>query len=189
MDRLDGAAHCTAPATTRLLVGLRQVMLVGGAMAVVGLPGVKLVHTWLWGAPAAGGRAAFVGLLLIGFAAHEGLHALAFVASGARWSDLHFGADLRHSLGYVGCRAEIGATAFRVVLLLPGVALGVGPLLAGLVTGHYRVAQFGAALLAAAGGDLCFLWAMRAIPVEARIGEDATEPLVMVVRRSMDPVR
>lgn len=189
MNLLGGTTQGEATPTTRLLVGLRQIMLVAGGMAVVGLPGVKLVHTWIWGAPGSGGLAAFLGLLLAGLAAHEGLHSLAFIASGARWSDLHFGADLRHSLGYVGCRVEVGATAFRFALLLPGVVLGAGPLLAGLATGHYRVAQFGAALLAAAGGDLCYLWAIRAVPAEARIREDAADPLAMVVRRSPDPVR
>ena len=183
MTRLSGAAPVVVTAaTTRLPVGMRQVTLVAGGMAVTGLPGVKLVHAWIWGAPEAGGLAAFVGLLLAGLAAHEGLHALAFIASGARWSDIHFGADLRHSAGFVGCRVEVGATAFRFALLLPAVALGVAPLLVGLVTGHYRVAQFGAALLASAGGDLCFLWAMRAVPAGARIGEDAADPLAMVVR-------
>jgi hypothetical protein len=188
MNRLNGAGPSTdpaipdAPATMRLRVSMRQVSLVAGGLAICGLLAVRLVHTWTWGAPAAGGSAAFVGLVLAGLMAHELLHALAFVAGGARWSDVHIGGSLRYGLAYAGCRAEIGAGAYRFVLLAPGVVLGVLPLVVGLATGHYRVAQLGAVLLAAAGGDLCFLWAMRAVPAEARIGEDATDVFAMVVR-------
>lgn len=165
----------------RLRVNLRDVVLLAAGFAFGGLATVRFVYAMVWGAPPSGGRHALAVAVLAGIAAHELVHAIAFVAVGVRWSELRFGASLRHGLLYVGCGPAVRAGSYRLVTLAPGVLLGLFPLVAGLAIGWYRAAQFGAALLGAAGGDLCIVWAMRHVPASARVGEDPSDARVLVI--------
>ncbi|WP_059437057.1 DUF3267 domain-containing protein [Anaeromyxobacter sp. PSR-1] len=135
------------------------------------------------GAPSHRPGLPLTGAVIAGLAAHELLHALAFVIAGARASDLRLGVQLRRGVAGVGCARALKARAFRFVALVPGVVLGLAPLVAGVAARSYLVTLFGAMLLAAAGGDLLLVWAIRDVGPEASIGDDPSDPMVILVSR------
>lgn len=160
---------------------LRDVVLLAASLTCGGIAAVRIVYTMLWGAPPSGGRHALALAVLAGIGAHEIVHALAFLAVGVRWSDIQFSGSLRRGLLCVGCGSAVSAGAYRLVTLAPGILLGLFPLVGGVAIGWYHAAQFGAALLGAAGGDLCILWALRHVPTSMLVREDPSDALVLVV--------
>ncbi|ACL67368.1 hypothetical protein A2cp1_4050 [Anaeromyxobacter dehalogenans 2CP-1] len=133
------------------------------------------------GAPSQRGGLPFTAAVVAGLVAHELLHALAFLAAGARVSELRFGVRLRRGVAHVACARAVSARGFRFVAIVPGVALGLAPLVAGVATRSYLVTLFGAMLLAAAGGDLMLVWAVRDVGPNASIGDDPADPNVILV--------
>ncbi|MDX5346291.1 MAG: DUF3267 domain-containing protein [Hymenobacteraceae bacterium] len=95
------------------------------------------------------------GLVLLGIVVHELLHAVAFMYWGsARWSDIKFGINWKYLTPYAHCKVPVAASAYRKSLLLPGLVLGVLPLIIGIATGSLGVTCFGAIHLGSAGGDV-----------------------------------
>ncbi|HYJ80286.1 MAG TPA: DUF3267 domain-containing protein [Longimicrobiaceae bacterium] len=135
-----------------------------------------LLHLLLWGAASLAAGVdflfpwLFVPLLVASIVVHEALHALGFVAvGGAPRGAIHFGVDRRTLSPFAGCTAPLRARAYRGAVLLPSLVLGVAPVVAGLVTGSGWPTLWGALMLFCAGGDFAALWAMRAVPGDARV--------------------
>jgi hypothetical protein len=122
---------------------------------------------------------AFVGSVVL----HEALHAAGFLLFGrARPSTLHFGIDRATLSPYAGCRAPLPARGYRAAVLLPGVALGVLPVAAGLAGGTAWLTLWGAFMLVTAGGDLAVLLALRGVPGRARVVDHPTRAGGLVLR-------
>jgi hypothetical protein len=122
---------------------------------------------------------AFVGSVVL----HEALHAVGFLLFGrARPSTLHFGVDRATLSPYAGCRAPLPANAYRAAVLLPGVALGVVPVVGGLVGGTAWLTLWGAFMLVTAGGDLAVLLVLRGVPGRARVVDHPTRAGGLVLR-------
>ena len=114
----------------------------------------------------AGILAVFVGSVVV----HEALHAVGMllIARAPRGA-IHFGVDRATLTPYAGCRTPMTARAYRGVVGLPGLVLGVIPWVAALVTGSGYLLAFALWMLAAAGGDALVLWVIRSLPGDARV--------------------
>lgn len=109
-----------------------------------------------------------VAVSLASIAAHELLHAVGFRAFGRlAWADMRFGIMWWALAPYASARAPLTARAYRWSALLPGLVLGVVPLLAGLALVSPALTVYGSVMFAAAGGDLAALWGMRRVPADA----------------------
>lgn len=107
--------------------------------------------------------------LVAGVVAHEGLHALGWIAAGVRPSDIRFGVFWKMMTPYAHSRAPMPARAYRLGCALPGVAIGLVPAAAGIAAGSLPVAAFGAFFLAGAGGDFLVLWMIRHVEAETLV--------------------
>ena len=61
------------------------------------------------------------------------------------------------------------ASAYRATALLPGLALGVLPGVAALLTGSGLLALWSWTMLAVAGGDVAAVWAIRGVPPDVLV--------------------
>ncbi|HEU0051738.1 MAG TPA: metalloprotease family protein, partial [Longimicrobium sp.] len=82
---------------------------------------------------------------------------------------VHFGIHRKTLSPFAGCRAPLGARAYRWAVLLPGIALGFAPAVVGLAAGAGWVTIWGAFMVLTAGGDFAALWAMRSVRGHERV--------------------
>lgn len=131
-----------------------------------------------WGLPAprlpAGREVAavvgFLALFMAGLLLHEALHLAGYhlfgrVPRGAARLSLSRAAFAPQ----VSCEQPITAAAYRRILALPGLVLGVLPGLFALATGSWIVLIWAIWSLVAAAGDIACLWAMRGLPGDAPV--------------------
>lgn len=109
-------------------------------------------------------------LLVIGALVHEGLHALAMILAGrVPLNAIRFGVMWEALAPYAHCTVPMSAHAYRVVLLLPGLALGVVPALISLWNGDGGLLIFGYVFTTAALGDWLVYRAIADLPATARL--------------------
>jgi hypothetical protein len=109
-------------------------------------------------------------VLAVSVLLHEGLHALGFrVVGGAPKAAVRVGFQRRTLTPYANCSTPIRANAYRATALLPGAVLGLGPVLAGWLSGAAIPVLYGWAMLAVAGGDLAAVWAIRGVPSQVLV--------------------
>ena len=106
-----------------------------------------------------------VGLLvlgtMLGFVVHEALHGLAFRAGGAPWRTISFGFIWKYGAFYAHTTTPITARAYRRVLVLPGLVLGLLPAVAAVALESALGTWLAAVMLMGAVGDLLLLWMAR----------------------------
>ena len=104
-------------------------------------------------------------VLLVGVVVHELLHGFSFVLIGKqRLEDVKLlGFQWKTLTPYSSCQVPIKARAYRWVVAMPGLVLGVLPSLAGIVTGNGWVMLFGLFFFFAAAGDALILWLIRGV--------------------------
>lgn len=106
--------------------------------------------------------AAFLAIYIVSAVAHEGLHALAMlVVARVSWRSIRFGMRLHEGVAYVHTSTPMTVRAYRVVLVLPGLVLGLIPALAGLALGNGYLTVYGFVMLASAIGDIVMLIRLR----------------------------
>jgi hypothetical protein len=131
---------------------------------------IPFLLIWGWG-PLKHGTLNFLRLqillpiIFISIIIHEALHGLGFVLFGRlSWRVLHFGFKLKALAAYAYSDQPIKATTYRQVVALPGVILGVVPIIFGLAFGIGWITIYGYIMLVSAGGDLAILWQIRKVP-------------------------
>ena len=76
----------------------------------------------------------------------------------------------------VRCDAPVSARAYRAILLLPLLLLGVLPGVVGVLAGSWLLLIWGMFLIMACSGDLITLWAMRGLPGTTPVRAHPTHP-------------
>ena len=101
--------------------------------------------------------------LLVGAVLHEFLHALAFSFGSERgWMSIDFGFSFKDFAPYTHCSEAVSYVWFAIATLLPGILLGILPLITSLITGNAWILSFGIFFTAGAAGDfLCFVNLMK----------------------------
>lgn len=166
----------TADSPTRCTVGHLQANLIALGFLAVALAVVIGGHSAIRDRPVEAVPDAIVEsgafLLAIGIAvvAHEVLHAIGFRFFGAvPWAEVRLGFQWRTITPFARALVPVTARAYRWTAALPGLALGLLPLIAGVLLASPFASGFGVLMLAGAGGDAAIIWAMRRTPDDALV--------------------
>lgn len=108
-------------------------------------------------------------VFLLGFflliVVHEMLHGLTWqLLSKAGRGSVEYGVKWKALTPYAHLRQPIGLSAYRWGAAMPGLVLGVLPMLAGLAVGNGTIFVIGIFMLTAASGDILILWMLRKDP-------------------------
>lgn len=101
-------------------------------------------------------------LVLAGVVMHELLHAstaLFFCKKGIK--SIRFGIHWKSLTPYCHCCESMTVRQYRLVVAMPGLVMGLLPVMVGLYTGALGIMLFGLFFTLAAGGDLLILWLLR----------------------------
>jgi hypothetical protein len=173
-----------------LTLSMRQVVQLAGRWLPAMTVGTFLPYLLLWGLPDlpewAGLWPAVARILVFSLAAvlvyavsavlHEALHVLAMVAyAGTPISSLRFGARLSEGVLYVHSDRPMSARAYRIVLLLPGLVLGILPTAIALLQGGGWLILYGYVMTVSAIGDLLVLQLMRHVDAQALVRDHPEE--------------
>jgi hypothetical protein len=124
----------------------------------------------------------FVPTVVIGSLLHEVLHAVGWVWFGLTpITTIKFGFQLEAFTMYAQCCVPLESTAYRAGTALPGVVLGVIPVLIGVVSGLAWVTMCGALFLGVASGDALVIWMIRSVPPGARVTDHPTKAGCQVI--------
>lgn len=136
---------------------------------------IVFLYVRIWGrAPVsylfadAGAIATLVGAYVLSIPLHEALHVFGFRRLGKappgstriRWAGLS---------AFTHCAAPVRAGPYRAAVALPGLVLGVVPVVVGLVSGLALPTLYGALLTGSAIGDARVLLALRNVPANATV--------------------
>jgi len=106
---------------------------------------------------------------------HELLHALAWkIAGGLSFREFKFGIAWKTLSPYCHATRPMPITAYRVGVVVPGIILGIIPVVIATIIGDGVLAVLGALLIAGAVGDVYVLWLLRKVPADARVIDHPT---------------
>lgn len=167
MSRDHTVSYGAANAVAVALLGALAALLAGVHALVQANPWAPLE------ALAAVPPVSFAVVTVTSIVAHEVIHgaALAGVA-GVPCREIVFGVMWRGLAPYATTRRPLRARAYRWCLALPGLILGAVPLALAPLIDSTILAVYGATMLAAAGGDVAALWAMRRVGADAVVVDD-----------------
>lgn len=139
------------------------------------------LHHWQGNWPA-GTFLGYVAAVLVSLPIHELLHGLGWrMWGGAARSEIRFG--LAAWVAYCVCDLPVPVTAYRRLVLLPGVVLSVPACLAALASGSEVLLLFGVTQLGAASGDAVILWRTRHLPADVLVRDHGSRVGCVVVDR------
>ena len=102
------------------------------------------------------------GSLIAGIIAHELLHGITWARFAKhRFKSIRFGFHLKSLTPYCHCVEPLPVMAYKLGALMPGLALGIFPLVVAFVTGHVGLFLFGFSFTVAAGGDFAVVFLLR----------------------------
>ncbi len=157
MGAATAAALVVAVPPITAFIGLHRALNGPGSVELA-LDGF-LSSPWVW-----------VTALLLGTAAHELIHGVAWAAAARRpFRIIRFGMNWKALAPHAQCTIPLPASAYRLGAAAPGVVLGALPAVAGAVTGEGVVAAFGWLMTLGAGGDMVVLWLIRQLPGDVRV--------------------
>ncbi|MBP1654599.1 MAG: hypothetical protein H6Q28_1155 [Bacteroidetes bacterium] len=171
--------------------GGREVVMSFGRINLLAIPvGLAVVllsllpFTFLWGFARLGeGMAGFFALtsflpaVIVGIVVHEVLHGITWALAGHRpLSSIRFGFNVSTLTPYAHFTEPLPATPYRLGAAMPGLVLGVIPVVIALATGNGWLAGFGTLFLVAASGDIIILWMLRDVPASSTIQDHPSKP-------------
>lgn len=113
--------------------------------------------------------------LVGGIVVHELIHGIAWaVASGRSLRDIEFGVQWQSLTPYAHTKGPMPARAYRIGAAMPGLLLGVVPVILATATGNGSLLAFGLLFTWAAGGDWLILWLLRGLPGDALVEDHPT---------------
>lgn len=102
--------------------------------------------------------------------AHELLHAIGWrFAGGLTFRDFKFGVAWKTLSPYCHATQPMTAQAYRFGAILPGIVLGIVPIIIATLNGDGYLAILGALLTAGAVGDVYVLWLLRHVDPSAYV--------------------
>lgn len=137
-------------------------------------------YFWGWKAVSQGWKEflhplSFLLALVIGTVVHELIHAIGWVSFGKKpWRVIKFGFMAAALAPYAHCKEPLEVGAYRWGAALPGLLVGIAPMLVAVVVGSGWLLFFGVFFTIAAGGDALVLWLIRGVRRGALVEDHAT---------------
>ena len=104
----------------------------------------------------------FLLALLLGTICHEAIHGIVFARYAKEgFKSLKFGVLWKALAPYCHCKEYIQVKAYRLVLLMPSIILGVIPIIFAYIIGNAIILVFGSAMLMGGAGDFIIYWMLR----------------------------
>jgi hypothetical protein len=111
--------------------------------------------------------------IIVSVPIHELIHAIGFRFFGnIPWAKIKFGFVVKLLAPYAHPAVPINITAYTWAGALPGLILGVLPLITGLIIRSMLLSFLGMTAMAMAGGDVLTLWKLRDAPKDSYILEN-----------------
>ena len=101
-------------------------------------------------------------ILIIGIVLHELIHGIVCsIYSKSGFQSFKFGILWKGLALYAHCKEPLNVRAYRIVIIMPGLILGVIPSLIGIILGNSRITLYGMIFACVAGGDIIMFWLTR----------------------------
>jgi hypothetical protein len=127
-------------------------------------------------------------ILIAGIFMHELLHGVVWIFFAEKgFRSLSFGIMKPDFAPYIHCRDPLPVNAYRAGIVMPGVILGIIPLLAGLITGGFKIFIFGFFFTWAASGDFIILWMIRHLRADEFVQDHPELVGCIIIRKSGQP--
>ena len=98
-------------------------------------------------------------IFILGIIIHELLHGIVWVFFTKKgFRSLSFGIMKPDFAPYIHCNEPLSINVYRLGIILPGLILGIIPLLIGIISGELKIFIFGIFFTWAASGDFIILW-------------------------------
>jgi hypothetical protein len=118
----------------------------------------------------------FIIVIFFSVLAHELIHGLCFMFFAKEGSkSVKIGFIWKYLTPYAHCKESLNINHYRIALLMPGIVLGILPIMGGLVFGYFSVFIFGLFLTLAAGGDLIIFILTFGIPKNKKLLDHSSE--------------
>lgn len=128
----------------------------------------------------------YIVALLLLFAVHEFIHIICFLLVGkARIKDIEYGIDWKKMTLYAHSKIPLKINSFRIVAIMPGLILGLTPLIFGFILKNYYLGFLGAIHLSGSLGDLLIIWMLRKYNSSLYI-LDCKEKIGCIVLQNLD---
>jgi hypothetical protein len=85
------------------------------------------------------------------------------------WKTVRLGFNFRSLAAYVHSDSPVGISAYRRLVALPGIILGVIPIFIGIACEVGLITLYGFFMLIAASGDLAILWKIRRVSPDSLV--------------------
>lgn len=125
-------------------------------------------------------------VFFVSIAIHEGLHGLGYWLGGARGKEIQFGFQWKALTPYAHCSAVLRADAYRLAVALPGILLGIIPLVIGFAARRDWLMLYGTAMLAGAVGDVMIFLLLAPLKGDTLIRDHATKPGFQILSHQQD---
>ena len=101
-------------------------------------------------------------ILISGILMHEMLHGFVWIFFTKKgFGSLSFGIMKPDLAPYIHCNEPLPVNAYRTGIIMPGIVLGIFPLIIGIITGNFKIFIFGFFFTWAASGDFIVLWLIK----------------------------
>jgi hypothetical protein len=112
----------------------------------------------------------FLHVILGSIGVHEGLHWIGYVGFGRiSWKTVRFGFTVRAFAAYVHSDSPVSISAYRGLVAMPGVVLGLIPVCVGVAWGIGWITLYGFLMLISAIGDFAILWRIRRVSPDSLV--------------------
>lgn len=126
-------------------------------------------------------------ILLVSIVVHEGLHWMGYVGFGhLSWKTLRFGFNVRSLAAYVHSNSPVSISAYRRLVVLPGIVLGVVPACIGIGGEVGWITLYGFLILIGASGDLAILWKIRRVSPDSLVVDHPSRAGCWVFAKTAD---
>jgi hypothetical protein len=128
-------------------------------------------------------------VVFISIVVHEGLHWMGYVAfAHLPWETVRLGFNPRSLAAYAHSDSPVSISAYRRLVALPGVILGVIPAFVGIAWEGGLITLYGFLMLIGACGDLAILWKIRRVSPDSLVMDPPTRAgcWVLAARRDED---
>jgi hypothetical protein len=171
----------------------QAVVIAAGMTPVIGII-VLGTYSLVWGVGSLLGSTLYfrqlhilIPTLAISIVAHELLHGLGYlVFAGLSWRSIRFGFNLRSLAAYAHADAPVRASAYRLLVGLPAVVLGVVPVCVGIAWEGGILTLYGFFMLISASGDIAVLWKIRRLSPHTLVMDHPSRAGCLVVAETGD---
>jgi hypothetical protein len=117
----------------------------------------------------------FLLAVIIGVVIHEYIHKIGWAVFGKKpFSVIKFGFQWKTLTPYAHCTEPMEVNGYRWGAILPGLLLGVLPILIAILNGNGTLFIYGLLFLFAAGGDFLILWLIRNVKTGTEVEDHPT---------------